>query len=147
MTGVGLTHIAMPVRDFDATMGFYRKYTELVAVQERTNATTGLRAAWLANSADVTATAARFVLVLLEGGSRPGAPEGSDGQFGFLTSISHLGFSVESVAEVDRLAKLAADDGVLVLGPVHRSPVTGYIALLTDPDGNNVEISFGQDLG
>jgi catechol 2,3-dioxygenase-like lactoylglutathione lyase family enzyme len=147
MSAIGMTHLAMPVRDFDATMSFYRRYTELVAVQERTNEKTGLRAAWLANPGDLTATSARFVLVLLEGGHRPGAPDGSEGQFGFLTSISHLGFSVESTAEVDRLAALAVADGVLVLGPVHRSAVTGYIALLTDPDGNNVEISYGQDLG
>lgn len=144
---MGLTHIAMPVRDFDATMAFYQRYTELVPVQERTNPTTRLRAAWLADPAEATATRARFVLVLLEGGARPGAPAGSEGQFGFLTSISHLGFSVDSREEVDRLAALAADEGILVLGPVHRSAVTGYIALLTDPDGNNVEISHGQDLG
>jgi catechol 2,3-dioxygenase-like lactoylglutathione lyase family enzyme len=142
-----LTHIAMPVRDFDATMRFYRTYTELITVQERKNADTGLRAAWLGNRDAVESGRAKFVLVLLEGGHRPNAPAGSEDTYGFLTSIAHLGFSVDSREEVDRLAALADADGVLVLGPMYRNEVTGYIALLKDPDGNNVEISHGQDLG
>jgi len=38
-------------------------------------------------------------------------------------------------------------DGTLVLGPMYRNEVVGYICLLRDPDGNNVEFSVEQDLG
>ena len=30
-----LTHIALPVRDLDATLAFYAKYTKLVNIHER----------------------------------------------------------------------------------------------------------------
>ena len=30
-----LTHIALPVRDLDATLAFYEKYTKLVNIHER----------------------------------------------------------------------------------------------------------------
>jgi lactoylglutathione lyase len=68
-------------------------------------------------------------------------------QYGFLKSISHLGISVESRAEVDRLAELAREDGCLLLGPMYRNEVVGYICVVTDPDGNNIEFSVEQVLG
>ena len=68
-------------------------------------------------------------------------------QYGFLTSFSHLGFSLESRGEVDRVAELAREDGCLVLGPMYRNEVVGYICLVRDPDGNNIEFSVEQVLG
>ena len=46
-----LTHIALPVRDLDATLAFYAKYTTMVNIHERTDPDSGLRTAWLANQA------------------------------------------------------------------------------------------------
>jgi lactoylglutathione lyase len=34
-----------------------------------------------------------------------------------------------------------------VLGPMYRNPVVGYICLVRDPDGNNIEFSVEQVLG
>ena len=63
-----LTHIALPVRDLDATLEFYAKYTTLVNIHERTDDDTGMRSVWLANERDRTLDgAARFVIVLICG--------------------------------------------------------------------------------
>jgi predicted lactoylglutathione lyase len=142
-----LTHIALPVRDLDATMAFFAKYTSLINIHERHDADTGLRTVWLANSRDVTDEGARFVVVLICGSLPTKITGDIKEQYGFLTSIAHLGISVESRAEVDRIAAMAKEDGCLLLGPMYRNEVVGYICIVTDPDGNNVEFSVEQVLG
>ncbi len=141
------THIALPVRNLDDMLAFYRKYTTLEMIHERYEEATGLRTAWLANTRDKTEEAARFVLVLICG-SLPSQITGDiKEEYGFLTSISHLGLSVGSREEVDRIAKLAETDGILVLGPRYMNPVVGYICIVRDPDGNQLEFSVEQVLG
>jgi len=142
-----LTHIALPVRDLDATLAFYTRYTKLVNIHERQDPETGLRTAWLANERDITEAGARFVIVLIHGKLPTKITGDIKEQYGFLKSISHLGISVESRAEVDRLAAMARDDGCLLLGPMYRNEVVGYICVVTDPDGNNLEFSVEQVLG
>lgn len=142
-----LTHIALPVRDLEATLAFYAKYTKLVNIHERQDPETGLRTAWLANARDITDAGARFVIVLIHGKLPTNITGDIKEQYGFLKSISHLGISVESRAEVDRLAEMARDDGCLLLGPMYRNEVVGYICIVKDPDGNNLEFSVEQVLG
>ena len=142
-----LTHIALPVRDLDATLAFYERYTTLVNIHERFDPQTGLRSVWLANQRDVTADAARFVIVLICG-KLPTAVTGDiKEEYGFLRSISHLGISLESRDDVDRVAARAKEEGCLLLGPMYRNEIVGYICIVTDPDGNNVEFSVEQVLG
>lgn len=142
-----LTHIALPVKDLDATLAFYAKYTSLVKIHERSDPDTGLRSVWLANERDLTGAAATFVIVLICGSLPTKITGDIKEHFGFLTSISHLGISVESRSEVDRIAAQAAEEGCLLLGPMYRNEVVGYICMITDPDGNNVEFSVEQVLG
>lgn len=141
------THVALPVRNLDATLAFYSKYTTLENIHERTDPDTGLRSVWLANPGDRTEQAARFVLVLIEGKLPTEITGDIKEKYGFLTSIAHLGISLNTRAEVDQIAAMASEDGILVLGPMYRNPVVGYICLITDPDGNNVEFSVEQVLG
>jgi lactoylglutathione lyase len=143
-----LTHIALPVRDLQAMLDFYGRYTTMKVIHERFDAETGLRTAWLANERDITEHGARFVVVLIEG-SVPRAVVGDEmqEQYGFLTSFSHLGLSLDSRDDVDRVAALAEAEGCLVLGPMYRNEVVGYICLVRDPDGNNIEFSVEQVLG
>ena len=143
-----LTHIALPVRDLDATLAFYEKYTTLRNISERTDPDTGLRTAWLANERDVKAEGtARFVIVLICGKLPTKITGDIKEEYGFLRSIAHLGLSLESRDEVDRIADMAREDGCLLLGPMYRNEVVGYICVVTDPDGNNLEFSVEQDLG
>ena len=142
-----LTHIALPVRDLDATLAFYERYTTLVNIHERFDPQTGLRSVWLANERDVTADAARFVIVLICG-KLPTAVTGDiKEEYGFLRSISHLGISCDTREAVDAIAAKAKEEGCLLLGPMYRNPIVGYICIVTDPDGNNVEFSVEQVLG
>jgi lactoylglutathione lyase len=143
-----LTHIALPVRNLEAQLEFYAKHTSMRVVSTRQDPETGLRTAWIANERDITPTGARFVIVLIEG-SLPRDIVGNDikEEYTFLTSISHLGISMDSREDVDRIAAIAKAEGTLVLGPMYRNPVVGYICLVRDPDGNNIEFSVEQDLG
>ena len=144
-----LTHIALPVRNLARQVEFYARYTTMKVVSRRTDPETGLSTVWLANERDIRPEGgARFVVVLIEG-SLPRDVVGPDmvEEYTFLTSISHLGMSLETRADVDRVAAMAKEDGTLVLGPMYRNEVVGYICLLRDPDGNNVEFSVEQDLG
>lgn len=143
-----LTHIALPVRDLDAMSRFYERYTTMVKIHEREDPETGLRTIWLANERDITPEGARFVIVLIQG-APPRNIVGNElkEQYGFLTSFSHLGLSLNSRDEVDAVAALAAEEGCLVLGPMYRNEVVGYICLIRDPDGNNIEFSVEQVLG
>lgn len=142
-----LTHIALPVRDLDATLAFYDRYTTLVNIHERKDDETGLRSVWLANQRDVTADAARFVIVLICGKLPTKVTGDIKEEYGFLRSISHLGISLESREAVDEVAAMAKEDGCLLLGPMYRNEVVGYICIVTDPDGNNIEFSVEQVLG
>jgi lactoylglutathione lyase len=135
------------VRDLEATLAFYRRYTAMEVIHERTDPETGLRTAWLADASARTEAAATFVIVLICG-SLPTAVTGDiEEEYGFLRSISHLGISLDSREEVDRIAAMATEDGCLLLGPMYRNEVVGYICMVTDPDGNNVEFSVEQVLG
>ncbi|MFC0862294.1 VOC family protein [Sphaerimonospora cavernae] len=143
-----LTHIALPVRNLDAQLEFYAKYTNMKVIHQRVDEQTKLRTAWIANERDVTEEAARFVIVLIEGSlPRQVVGETMEEQYTFLTSISHLGISVDSRDDVDRIADMAREDGILLLGPMYRNEVVGYICFVRDPDGNNVEFSVEQVLG
>jgi catechol 2,3-dioxygenase-like lactoylglutathione lyase family enzyme len=144
-----LTHIALPVRDLAKQLAFWERYTTMKIVSQREDPETKLRTVWLANERDINPDGgARFVVVLIEG-SLPRDIVGDEmkEEYTFLTSISHLGISLESREDVDRVAALAKEEGSLVLGPMYRNEVVGYICLLRDPDGNNVEFSVEQDLG
>ena len=142
-----LTHVALPVRDLDATLAFYERYTTLEKIHERTDPETGLRSVWLANARDRTEEAARFVLVLICGRLPSQITGDCAEEYGFLRCISHLGISLGSRHDFERIAAMAEEDGILVLGPRYMNPVVGYICLVRDPDGNQVEFSVEQVLG
>src|SRR5688500_12073398 len=96
-----LTHIALPVRDLEATLAFYARYTDLVVIHRREDPETELRTAWLANERDRTTDGAdQFVIVLIEGKLPTKITGDIEEKYGFLTSISHLGLSLDSRTEV-----------------------------------------------
>ena len=92
-----LTHIALPVRDLDATLAFYEKYTTLRKIHQRHDPETDMRSAWLANERDVAKDGhARFVIVLICGKLPTKVTGEIKEEYGFLRSISHLGISLSS---------------------------------------------------
>jgi len=90
-----LTHVALPVRDLDATLAFYAKYTTLEVIHRRTDPETHMSTAWLANAGDKTSAdneigvqAARFVIVLMSGALPKQITGDIEEHYGFLTSIA-----------------------------------------------------------
>jgi predicted lactoylglutathione lyase len=60
--------------------------------------------------------------------------------------LAHLGVACASRAEVDHLCAQAKAEGCLLLEPHDAGPPVGYSALLSDPDGHTLELSFGQEV-
>jgi catechol 2,3-dioxygenase-like lactoylglutathione lyase family enzyme len=127
----GLTHVALTVADADRSIEFYASYAGMSVVHRRLDPDTGRSVVWLS---DLTRP---FVVVLIE--ADPLSPP--------LGGFNHLGVGVDSRAEVDRLIALALDEGREVLGPNDHGYPVGYWALVVDPDGHNLELSYGQEVG
>jgi catechol 2,3-dioxygenase-like lactoylglutathione lyase family enzyme len=126
----GLTHIALQVSDLDASLAFYERYAGLRVVHERTDRDSGGRVAW------ITDGTRPFVVVLIES-AHVGHPLGGFG---------HLGVGCPARDDVDRLLDAAAAEGRSTIGPFDEGYPVGYYGFVVDPDGHNLEVSFGQEV-
>lgn len=126
------THVALLVSDVDKTADFYIKYCGLKVLNRRIDPKTGYRVIWMGEDLD-------FVIVAFESDKEPIQS--------LSKPLSHLGFSLNSKEEVDEIANLAREEGLLNYGPVYFDSVVGYICEVLDPDGNSIEFSYGQELG
>jgi lactoylglutathione lyase len=131
VTDLGLTHVALSVRDLDASVAFYRKYARMTVVDRR-DQQDGVRVVWL------TDHTRPFIIVLIETADPHDTPLGP---------LGHLGVACESRAEVDRLSAEAEAEGCLRRAAADNPRPIGYTAFLSDPDGNSLELSYGQEVG
>ena len=125
---LGLTHVALPVRDVDASAAFYARFADMEIVHRRVDH--GVGVIWLS---DLTRP---FVIVLLQ----------TDVTH-VLGGWAHLGVGVESRDEVDRRIADALEQGCTVNGPYDEGPPVGYWAIIADPDGHHLELAYGQEVG
>lgn len=126
------THIAILAREIDRATSFYTRYVELREVHRRIE--DGVTVVWLGEHGRET----EFVVVLIAADhADPVEP----------APLAHIGYSVNSREEVDRLARLAEEEGILVEGSRDAGAIVGYFCIVRDPDGNLVEFSHGQSLG
>ena len=129
----GLTHVALAVTDADATIRFYERYADMTVVHRRRDAHTGRSVVWIGDRTRP------FVIVLLE---EPDEAAGGSGLHGW----AHLGVGCVSREEVDRRVERARSEGLAVSGPFDSGYPVGYWAIIPDPDGHNLELSFGQEI-
>lgn len=132
------THIAIHVKDIDATIAWYEKFTHLKLLS-RTEDAQGF-GAWLADREQIVDSP--FVLVLAQflEGKDPFAPV----PHGVLGPFNHIGIEAASREDVDDIAARAKEDGCLAFGPMQMPDPVGYICFVKDPDGNTVEFSYDQ---
>jgi catechol 2,3-dioxygenase-like lactoylglutathione lyase family enzyme len=128
----GVTHVALPVAALDRSVAFYEEFAAMQVVHRRRDPETGTGVAWIS---DLTRP---FVLVLIE------VPE-VDSRLG--GTYCHVGLGVESRAAVDALCERARAAGRPVFGPIDSGPPVGYWGYVVDPDGHNLEVSYGQEVG
>jgi len=124
----GLTHVALPVRELDRSLAFYRAYAEMEVVHERSDE--GTRVAWISDHTRP------FVIVLIE------VPEVRHP----LLPLAHLGVGLASRADVDALCARARAEGRPCHGPIDSGYPVGYWALISDPDDHTLEVAHGQEV-
>jgi catechol 2,3-dioxygenase-like lactoylglutathione lyase family enzyme len=127
----GLTHVALPVTDIDASIEFYRRYADMDVVHRRRDDETGTTVVWISDRTRP------FVVVLIEQAAISHA----------LGGFAHLGVGCPSRDEVDRRCDAARREGREVFGPLDSGYPVGYWAIIPDPDGHNLELSHGQEVG
>ncbi len=128
-----MTHVALHVRDLDASIAFYRDFCSMEVVHARSDSA-GSRTVWIAEHGRET----ELVFVLISRGARP--PQAA-------YDYSHIGFALQSREQVDEVARRARQAGCLAWEP-HQEPYpVGYYCGARDPDGMIVEFSYGQPLG
>jgi lactoylglutathione lyase len=123
------THITITVSDLEKSVAFYRDFCGLSLVRDRRKE--GGATVWM-GPPPAKGKDPAFVLVMMQG-------EVKD-------RIDHLGFQVESRAEVDARAAEGRRRGNLVMGPKDSGGSVGYWVILRDPDGHGVEFTHGQPL-
>jgi catechol 2,3-dioxygenase-like lactoylglutathione lyase family enzyme len=128
---VGVTHVALPVSNLERSIDFYTRFAGMQVVHRRKDADK-IGVVWLS---DLTRP---FVVVLIE---TPDIDHRLGGDW------CHLGIGVASREEVDRLVALAKAEDRRTVGPMDYGYPVGYWAFLVDPDGHNLEVSFGQEVG
>lgn len=130
MSDVGLTHVALPVTNVEASLAFYERYAGMHVVHRRVDPADGRTVVWISDGTRP------FVIVLIQA-DRVASP---------LVPIAHLGVGCASRAEVDRLVAEARAEERPAWGPTDSPPPVGYWALISDPDGHTLEISHGQEV-
>lgn len=128
MSDLGLTHIALPVLDLEASLAFYAEFANLEVVHRRKDE--GGSVAWISDRTRP------FVVVLIE------VPEVRNS----LLPIAHLGVGVASREVVEALVGRAREQDRAVYGPIDSGYPVGYWALISDPDDHTLEVSFGQEV-
>jgi len=128
---IGLTHIALASTNIAASVEFYARYAAMEIVHQRIDQESGKEVVWLSDRTRP------FVLVLIE-------HETPDP---VLKPFAHLGVGCSSKQKVDDLCDQARIEGILKMGPEDAGYPVGYWALISDPDGHSLELSFGQEVG
>lgn len=131
------THLALRVKDIDATIAWYEEFTHL-RLLERGEEQYGYNA-WIG---DPSTAEKPFVLVLAQffEGKDPFAPA----EHPAIGPFAHMGIELPTKEMVDVVAEKGRQAGCLAFGPKQMHKQVGYICFLKDPDGNTIEFSFDQ---
>jgi catechol 2,3-dioxygenase-like lactoylglutathione lyase family enzyme len=128
---LGLSHVALLVRDLDSSIAFYQEFANLQVVHRRTVGGDINEVAWMADGLRP------FALVLVASTSLDDTPLGPFG---------HIGLACATREDVLSRADEAERRGILRSAPRDAGPPVGLWTYIADPDGNTLELSFGQEI-
>lgn len=131
------THIALRVKDIDASIAWYTDFTPMELLDRRSDEFG--HGAWLGMS---DSPEKPFILVLAQ--FFPETDPFKDAPQEILTPFAHLGMELTSHAAIDEIAAKGQASGCLGMPATEMPPPIGYICMLRDPDGNMIEYSFDQ---
>lgn len=131
------THIALRVKDIDATIDWYTEFTPLELIDRREDEQG--YGAWLGMAGE---TNNPFILVLAQ--FFPETDPFGKAPIATLAPFAHLGMELPTKEAVDAMAERGKEAGCLGMPPTMMPPPIGYITMLKDPDGNTVEFSWDQ---
>ncbi|BAN04544.1 VOC family protein [Ilumatobacter coccineus] len=131
------THIALRVRDMDASIAWYEKFTPLELIDRREDEAG--YGCWLGMPGE---TNNPFILVMAQ--FFPDKDPFADSPIATLSPFAHLGMELPNREAIDATAELAKEHDCLGMPPTMMPPPIGYITMLRDPDGNMVEFSWDQ---
>jgi lactoylglutathione lyase len=131
------THIALRVRNIDATIAWHAEFTPLELIDRREDEMG--YGAWLGMPGQ---TNNPFILVIAQffDGKDPFA----DAPIATLAPFAHFGIELPTKEAVDEVAERAKQADCLTMPPTMMPQPIGYITMLRDPDGNTVEFSWDQ---
>lgn len=135
LTSPRWTHVALPSCDIDKSVAWYEKFTPLVVV-ERFEDAMG-KSAWLGHAGQIEHP---FVLVLVMFYKDQGKKQPQ------LAPFAHIGIEVPTELDLDTIAAKARDADCLAMPPQRIPPPVGYVCMISDPDGNRIEISHNQQV-
>jgi catechol 2,3-dioxygenase-like lactoylglutathione lyase family enzyme len=128
---LGLSHVALLVRDLDRSIAFYQEFAKLRVIHRRQAREPLDAVAWMADGLRP------FALVLVASYSLQDTPLGPFG---------HIGIACATREEVLNQAAEAERRGSLRSRPRDDGPPVGCWTYIADPDGNTLELSFGQEI-
>lgn len=131
------THVALRVSDIDASIDWYTAHTPLKLLDKREDADG--YGAWLGHDDSPDKP---FLLVLAQ--FFPDADPFKGAPMTTLAPFAHLGVELTSRQELDEAAAVAKAAGCLAMPPTDMPAPIGYICMLSDPDGNMIELSYDQ---
>lgn len=128
---IGFSHVALPVSDIDRSAAFYQRWAGLEVIDRLEDPKSGAKAVRLADPRRGRA----FMVALVQHGQVTHQ----------LAGMGHLGIGCIDRSEVERLSKEAEAEGCLRSGPTDSGFPLGYWCFLLDPDGHQLELSYGQN--
>ena len=129
--------MALRVTDIDASIDWYTTHTPLKLLDKREDADG--YGAWLGHDDSPDKP---FILVLAQ--FFPESDPFKDAPIATLAPFAHLGVEVTSREELDAAAERARAEGCLAMPPTDMPAPIGYICMISDPDGNMIELSYDQ---
>jgi len=133
---LGLTHVALHVNDVEASVQFYKRYADLKDIHVRGSGES--RVGWISD------LKRPFGLVLIQRRGGPLQRWIARKLVSFRPALAHVGVALSSCEEVDALCEQARQEGILSKAPRDAGHPVHYYGMIADPDGNNLELSYGQ---